>query len=198
MNQDTEYYTGPEASERAVWERWGQWLRTLGVAQVVAGAYLLVGTLLLMALASFTVFVAELFGLFGISGGPQLRSTDILFVFHVPILMGLVLIPGGVGIMKKKAWGWTMCQAVAGATLFLSIQMLVNALTQGTAVSDTAILSFLLFQAIQIACIVLLSMKDIRMLYKITMVDVVTVLMFACIIALDWNVTMYMYRAGIV
>jgi hypothetical protein len=136
----------------------------------------------------------DLFSLFKPSlAGKGLRT---IFQSQVLLLMGIVMTISAVGLYLQRAWAWVMAQTVAFTVLVLSIQTIYVLVSQGSpGDADAFLLPLMVLQGLQIGVLLALMQKAIRTAMRISVFDIIVAALFACILALDWNVTLYMLQA---
>jgi hypothetical protein len=168
-------------------------LTIIATAELVLGLGMLVMVFVWVYSPGVLTALDELFALFK----PSLRGggTRTLFQAQVLLLLGSLMLVGSLGLFLRRAWAWLAAQSAALTVLLLSIQVIYILASQGSpGASDGYLLFLMVFQGLQIGVLALLFQKEFRAALRVSVIDMVVALLFACILALDWNVTLYMLR----
>jgi hypothetical protein len=170
-------------------------LQGAALAELLLGLGMLGVVLAWIYTPGYLTAIDALFALFKPSlTGSGLRT---FFQSQVLLLMGIIMVISGIGIYLRRSWAWLMAQTVCLTVVLLSIQVIYILVSQGNPqASDSFLLPLMVFQMLQIGILVLLAQKFIRDAMQVSTIDIIVAALFACILVLDWNVTLYMLRAG--
>lgn len=170
-------------------------LRVLAAFEIVLGIISLALLLAWIQLPGELLAFDDLFALFKPSlGGSGLRT---VFQSQVLFVMGILMLASGAGLIWPRTWAWTLVHTNVFATLLLSAQIYYILFTQGSPEGNTRFNEALMvFQGFQVGIMVFMTQKEIRTALRVTSIDFIVAAVFACILALDWNVTLYSLRAG--
>ena len=170
-------------------------LRIIAASELALGIAMLVFVLAWLNMPGHWGAIDDLFALFKPSlGGSGLRT---IFQSQVLLLMGILMLAGGVGLLLQRTWAWILVHTVVFTTLLLSAQIYYILFTQGSPDGATRFNEALMvFQGLQVGILVLMMKKEMRSALQVSSIDIIVAAIFACILALDWNVTLYSLRAG--
>lgn len=159
--------------------------RAIGLLGMAAGIAILVA--ILVAVNQAGTKAAAL------GNGPGAAMFQLVFVLHVPLILSLLLIPGGIGIFLQRTWAWSLVQIPAFVLVVMSIQLVLSMLDTSklnSLVMDNLVW-VLLLQSAMVAILVLLNGKSVREVLRVKMPDIWMAALFACVLLLDWLVSLY-------
>jgi hypothetical protein len=168
-------------------------LRIIAGLEITIGVGMLALVLAWLNLPEELTAFDDLFALFM----PSMGGLRTVFQSQVLLLMGILMVIGGIGLLLPRGWAWTIAHAVGLTVLLLSAQIYYILLTQG---GHQGAINFndglMIFQGFQVGVMVFLMQKEVRAALRIHLIDFIVAALFACILALDWNFTIYAMRTG--
>lgn len=134
-----------------------------------------------------------------VSSGPSYSADgsiwtwgDKLFLLHVPIILSLLLLPGGIGLISGKHYGWSLLSITSATLVVMSLFMISSADDPRLGGFMQMHLPEILFlQTLSAASLAFLAMPGIRQRMKIRLSDILIAVLFAMVLLLDWFVSLF-------